>query len=175
MKREQEEKDVKLQQQLNLHKEKEKVLNECINLLTAKLVKSNQNESTSCQSNLKTNEIEIDGDKPEVEGPAAKVAKLEKVITSYQRITGISIKVQDPQGAEDEVLVCTAKNSNRRLLTRFLLTKEMSNDEIILIPEANIHLLPIYLQEGASFLPALAPLLMGDILVSLFAENDATV
>lgn len=158
-----------------MHKEKEKVLNECINLLTAKLAKFSQNEGAACQKNVEANEIDLDDDKPVEEGQAAKVAKLEKVIMTYQKITGISIKVQEPQALNDEVLTCTAKNSDRRLLTRFLLQKEESSDEMVLIPEANVDLLPAYLREGASFAPTLTPLIFGDILLSLFGERETDV
>lgn len=108
---------------------------------------------------------------------------LEKKLDGYRRkisffetMTSMTVKCE-----EEEEYVCTIKNKVKKIATRFRIKLKVENDLVAPIntaddvryaPMANSNLLPEYLQSEISFETNMAPILMGDILQSLY--DDAT-
>jgi hypothetical protein len=97
-----------------------------------------------------------------------------KKLSFYEVMTSMTIKCE-----ENEEYICTVKNKLKRIATRFKIVlandlegKEASNSpvDIQYVPTANADLLPEYLQSEISFEENIAPVLLGDILHSLYDE-----
>ena len=98
-----------------------------------------------------------------------------KKLSFYEALTSMTIKCED-----NEEYVCTVKNKLKRIATRFKIIlpgdldeKDSSNSpvDIQYLPIANANLLPEYLQSEISFQENIAPVLLGDILHSLYNET----
>ena len=98
-----------------------------------------------------------------------------KKLSFYEALTSMTIKCE-----ENEEYVCTVKNKLKRIATRFKIVlpgdldeKDSSNSpvDIQYLPIANANLLPEYLQSEISFQENIAPVLLGDILHSLYNET----
>ena len=97
-------------------------------------------------------------------------------ISFFETMTSMTVKCD-----EKEEYVCTIKNKVKKIATRFrikltgendVVTPASTADDVRYTPMANSNLLPEYLQSEISFETNMAPVLMGDILQSLY--DDAT-
>ena len=97
-----------------------------------------------------------------------------KVISFYEQITGMTVKVNDDDNNNDNNYTCTIKNKQRRIASRFMLTiddKTKKNaTSIKYTPIANITVLPEYLHSAIEFEPGMAPVLLGDVLNTIFED-----
>lgn len=143
--------------QLELHMEKERKLCECIELLEQKIRKivkharngylSDEEHTTSMSSEDEKNLIES-----------------QQLVALYQQLTGATVT------REGDAYTCTVKNKSTRQMVCFSL-KTCADDSFEMVPDANAHLLPEYLQTGVTFAKTLAPLMLADVLSGLFAEE----
>lgn len=130
-------------ERIELYKEKERKLEEFVHLLEQKIEK-----------------LKKGGGDPV---PAEDKSEWKELCLFYKTLSGMTIKQTD-----DEFL-CTVKNSSKRILTKFAI--QLSEDgSLSFVPDTNIEYLPEYLQASVAFDKALAPLMLGDVLQTMFAE-----
>ena len=103
----------------------------------------------------------------------AKLESQRKVLRMYEIMTAMTVVESDKR---DGVMLCTAKNHMRRILTRFSIEMPSAEDgeqtEVQYAPLANINLLPDYLQNKITCEKPMVPVMLGDILQSLFEEEE---
>ncbi len=94
--------------------------------------------------------------------------QLLKIIKLYETMTAMSVKLKNDK------YCCTMKNSETRQAVRFLIYESSTEEgELVYEPSANTEILPEYLAEEAlSFVPLLGPVLLGDVIASLFVAED---
>lgn len=98
----------------------------------------------------------------------SKLENQRKLLRFYELMTGMTIS----ESERDNQILCTMKNRMKRLVTRFAIeVPEKENQEISYVPLANISLLPEYLQGEIACEKAAVPVIIGDILQSLFEES----
>ena len=69
--------------------------------------------------------------------------------------------------------MCTVTNEVKHISTRFLLQIPTDTKQSIdFIPKSNLDMLPEYLRVHISFEPLMAPVLMGDVLQSLYEDQE---
>lgn len=99
-----------------------------------------------------------------------------KKISFFEMMTSMTIKCEG-----NSEYVCTVKNKIKKAATRFkIVTGEESVEPVLpatlpdvqYTPMANADLLPEYLQSEISFETAMAPVLLGDILQSLYEDSS---
>ena len=97
-----------------------------------------------------------------------------KKLSFFEMMTSMTVKCD-----ENCEYVCTVKNKLKKTATRFKIVTSDESDESVLTttvtdvqyaPIANADLLPEYLQSEISFEIAMAPVLLGDILQSLYED-----
>lgn len=138
-----------LLEQVETHMEKVRVLEEYVQLLEKKVsvISTTVSSSQDDEKNATENHLQF-----------------------YRMMTGMTI-CPDPSAANR--LLCVIKNPQARQLTRFYIENfSERGSEIRFSPEANAELLPEYLRCGVTFDEVLAPLMLGDILQSLFGETS---
>lgn len=139
-----------LLEQIEEHKNKVRVLEEYVELLEKKVSVISERSSDAV-----TEEVS---------------ESIQTHLRFYQMMTGMTIKSDE---SDSHKALCTLKNPQRRQVTRFYVEKYPHNDnEISFTPEANPEFLPEYLRSGVTFNKQLAPLMLGDILQSLFGESS---
>jgi len=90
-----------------------------------------------------------------------------RILDMYETLTAMTVV------ETDSVFVCTVKNKERRLVTRFSIQLPEEDDcEVIYTPMANIDLLPENLQSKISCAPSMLPVILREILVNLFEEEE---
>jgi hypothetical protein len=90
-----------------------------------------------------------------------------RILDMYETLTAMTVV------ETDSVFVCTVKNKERRLVTRFSIQlPEEDDSEVIYTPMANIDLLPENLQSKISCAPSMLPVILREILVNLFEEEE---
>lgn len=94
---------------------------------------------------------------------------LENIIQVYEKLTCVTVKADD----SEDSYICTVKNHMKRCGIKFRLGSVMSK-EITFTPVANIEHFPEYLHDEIVFESAMAPVMMGDILQSLYEEKQPT-
>ncbi len=95
------------------------------------------------------------------------IEKLRKSNNFYEVMTSMSVSQEG-----DKSFVCTLKNKVQRTATRFKVTiNPDSQTDFQFIPVANVNMLPEYLQSEIFCESIMAPVLMGDILQSLYEED----
>ena len=93
------------------------------------------------------------------------------VVKFYEQMTSMSVRgTSVDRKAKTKTFTCTVKNTIKRQATRFEV--ETGEVEFNFIPKVNVDMLPEYIQANIVFEPAAAPVVMGDILSKLYAEND---
>jgi len=97
-----------------------------------------------------------------------------RVISFYEQMTCMSVKVDDNDRGDQSNYICTIKNKQRRVASRFIIsiddkTKRAATN-VKYIPCANIHVLPDYLHNTIEFEPGMSPVLLGDVLNSMFED-----
>mmetsp|Transcript_19465 Transcript_19465/g.18793 ORF Transcript_19465/g.18793 Transcript_19465/m.18793 type:complete len:222 (-) Transcript_19465:35-700(-) len=95
-----------------------------------------------------------------------KLDTYRKKLSFYETMTSMTLKCED-NGEH----ICTVKNRVKKVATRFKIN--FNDEDIQYVPIANAALLPEYLQSELSFDEHMAPVLVGDILQSLYKEDDA--
>ena len=97
-----------------------------------------------------------------------------KKLCFFETMTSMTVKCDD-----SEIYICTIKNRLRKTATRFQIVLNDGDEKTVLLSEtpdinyapiANSNLLPEYLQSEISFESDMAPVLMGDILQSLYED-----
>eukprot|EP01041_Mallomonas_annulata_P005124 gene5124-10247_t len=99
-----------------------------------------------------------------------EVLKMKRALKFYEVLTSVSLKAD-----EDQNMVCTMKNKINKRVTRFVITNPDDNIDSMELdyrPIANVELFPEYLHNHITFNPNMAPILLGDILQAVYAEND---
>lgn len=97
---------------------------------------------------------------------ATATATATELIAFYDRMTSMSVSLSN------EVFTCTVKNAIKRQATVFTISSDKEKDLIHFHPTVNIDMLPEYLRAQIAFEPNMAPVLMGDILQSLYEEES---
>lgn len=95
-----------------------------------------------------------------------------RLISFYEQMTCMSVKVGDDDKGECSNYICTIKNKQRRVASRFAIAVDdkAKSGSLKYTPGANIHVLPDYLQNTIEFEAGMAPVLLGDVLNSMFEE-----
>lgn len=146
-----------LEAQLELMTEREAKLEKYVKLLERKIEILNES-----------------GQKQSIGELDQKLDGYRKKLSFFEALTSMTVKCE-----ENEEYICTIKNKLRRIATRFKIVmtanlegSETSNSpvDIHYVPVANANFLPVYLQSETSFQENIAPLLLGDILQSLYDE-----
>ena len=113
------------------------------------------------------------GDKNNEDGDDNELRLKNKIISFYEQMTCMSVKVDDDL-REESNYICTIKNKQRRIASRFIISIDDKNKSAVTnlkyTPSANIHVLPDYLHNSIEFEPGMTPVLLGDVLNSMF-EN----
>lgn len=87
-------------------------------------------------------------------------------------MTCMSVKVNDDDKGEYSNYICTIKNKHRRVASRFVIAvdEKAKNLNLKYTPGANIQALPDYLHNAIEFEAGMAPVLLGDVLNSVFED-----
>ena len=106
---------------------------------------------------------------------SAKLEEQRKLLRLYEIMTGISAR-EDEDPERKGGYVCTIKNRMQKKATRFSLRKDKNASSVDtschFVPLANIESLPDYIQTPIDFEPNMAPVLLADVLSSLYAEDE---
>lgn len=108
----------------------------------------------------------------------AKIDQQRKLLRFYELMTSMTVRTDD-----ETEFVCTLKNKVKRLVTRFVVksggddanptVKDINSCENMqFVPRANVELLPEYLHGRVEFPSDSAPVMLGDTLQALFADDD---
>lgn len=92
-----------------------------------------------------------------------KLDTYRKKLSFYETMTSMTLKCEG-----NGEYICTIKNRVKKVATRFKIN--LNDEDILYIPIANAALLPTYLQSELSFDEHMAPVLVGDILQSLYED-----
>lgn len=181
----------KMKSELNKIKQRDMQLEEYAALLEAKneiLVKeikqlkeaqvSNTHTVTSATSSSSDNNEKLESD----------LENTRKIVSFYELMTCMKVEyhpsvtatgstattVNNTQPKSNEY-TCTIKNKVQRIATRFVLRTPIPNtatsQNLDFLPKANVIYLPEYLRAHVNFEATNAPVMMGDILLSLFNEE----
>ena len=147
-----------LESQLELVTEREGKLEKYANLLEQKI--DLLKETNHLQSKDDLNE-KLDG--------------YRKKLCLFETMTSMTIKCED-----NDTYICTVKNRLKKVAARFQIALNDHDEKTVLssetpdihyAPIANANLLPEYLHSEISFESDMAPVLMGDILQSLYEDE----
>lgn len=145
-----------------IHKEREDCLENYVKLLQQKI--NNLEKGGAKLSSSNTNEA--NKEYKELENV---VQNQKNLLEFYELLTGASIR-QSSQ-SKDGTMVCTLKNTLERKATRFTLSPA-SNGELDFTPEANIEMLPDFLQGEIQFAKEMAPAMFANALSQLYDSID---
>jgi hypothetical protein len=96
-----------------------------------------------------------------------------RLVSFYEQMTCMSVKVKDDDKCDYSNYVCTIKNKQRRVASRFVIAVDdtsKNNVSLKYTPGANIQVLPDYLHNTIEFEAGMAPVLLGDVLNSMFED-----
>lgn len=106
---------------------------------------------------------------------SAKLEEQRKLLRLYEIMTGISAR-EDEDPERKGGYVCTIKNRMQKKATRFSLRRDKKAPSVEtschFVPLANIESLPDYIQTPIDFEPNMAPVLLSDVLSTLYADDD---
>jgi hypothetical protein len=124
--------------------------------------------------NQKISNLERGGAKMSNEENSKEIKELETIVSNhrhlldfYEMLTGV---VARPSSNSDG-MVCTLKNTMERKATRFTLS-EAENGELDFTPEANIDMLPDFLQSEIQFAKEMAPAMLANALSHLYDNGE---
>ena len=96
-----------------------------------------------------------------------KLDAMRKKLEFYESMTSMVVKMES-----DDQYICTAKNTKRKVSTRFKIVFNEGGSQIDVAPVANPNLLPDYLREEIECEVAMLPVIMGDVLQQLYPNDD---
>ena len=122
-------------------------------------------KKTSLENSSKGKENVNDNDKDDLKLKS-------RLVTFYEKVTGMSVKFNDDDRGEYSNYTCTIKNKQRRVASRFVIAVDDKAKSLNFkyTPGANIHVLPEYLHNTIEFESGMAPVLLGDVLNSMFED-----
>ena len=131
------------------------------------------NSSTS-SSSIEKNEKKLETDLENIRKIVSFYELMTCMKVEYHPSVASAVSASKSQTKSDEY-TCTIKNKLKRIATRFVLRtptpNTSSNQNLDFLPKANVMYLPEYLRAHVNFEATNAPVMMGDILLSLFNEE----
>ena len=95
-----------------------------------------------------------------------KLDAMRKKLAFYERMTSLTVKMDS-----DDQFICTTKNNVKKVSSRFKIVLKEGEPNIDFAPIANPNLLPEYLREEIECESAMLPVIMGDVLQSLYDDK----
>jgi hypothetical protein len=145
--------------------EKEKKLELYIKLLEKKnlLLKQGGNNISDLTS------TEIDDDVNDIY--EAKINKQKILLKFYEDMNGMTVKLEEKDNYNN--YICTVKNKEKRIATRFSISQQLNDEnQLQYLPIANVEILPEYLQCELKFEIEMLPILLNDVLQSLYSDDE---
>lgn len=164
--------EIQLEEYSALLETKNETLAKEIKQLKVQMKSSPVATSSTTSSSEKNDKLETD------------LENIRKIVSFYEIMTCMKVEYHpsitttisssNNQTKSDE-FTCTIKNKLKRIATRFVLRtpspSTASNQNLDFLPKANVMYLPEYLRAHVNFEATNAPVMMGDILLSLFNEE----